>query len=60
MEIKNGQDFLKTFFSDIQKNKELDDKTIKVIVDLFENHQLTTSNISNNLREIREKTGKDN
>ena len=53
-DIKNGQEVLKDFITDIQKDDSLDTAIVKVIQELCEANKLTKINLINKLEYLRE------
>ena len=52
-EIKSGADTLHQFFSDLAGDEAVDSDTRAIVIKLFTEGKLTTTNVANALRELR-------
>lgn len=57
--IKTGQQVIEEFFNDLINISDVDEKTALVIQTLHKNDKLTSKNIENELRKIREEGASD-
>ena len=53
-EIKSGKDVIREFFSEILNLEGVDPKTVRRLVELFQDNKLTDSNIQNALEALKQ------
>lgn len=53
MKAKRGEEFLESFFQDVQSDLSLNQNVVELLVKLQDEGKLTNANISNGLDEIR-------
>lgn len=54
-EIKSGTEIVEAFFSELEKNETLDPDVIKILVNLYKQSKFTSTNVGNQLEELRKK-----
>lgn len=55
IQIKTGQEVVDTFVAELGQDKTLDTDIVDLITDLHEKNSLTTTSLTNSLKQIREK-----
>jgi len=51
-QIKSGKQLIDDFFSQIRNIENIDEKTVNVIVSLYEDGKLTDTNLQNSMQEL--------
>lgn len=54
VQIKTGQEIVNGFVEGLKKDNSLDTEIVNLISNLHENNKLTTTSITNSLKQIRE------
>ena len=58
-EVKSGTEIVNSFFDELLENQELDKDVVKVLIDLHKQSKLTSTNIANQLEQVRKKVQND-